>query len=60
MIEQALAIQSCESDSLKRNYFSQKNQFFNTTSHLDKHALKQSLILNSKYTAHYKAASSPK
>ena len=60
MIEQTLALQVCESDCLKKNYFSKKNQFFNTTSHLNKHALKQSLVLNSKYSAHYKTASSPK
>ena len=60
MIEQTLALQACESDSLKKNYFSKKNQFYNTASHLNKYALKQSLALNSKYSAHYKSASSPK
>jgi len=60
MIEQTLALQACESDSLKKNYYSKNNQFYNTTSHLNKHALRQSMALNSKYSTQYKSASSPK
>lgn len=44
-----MAGQAGESESLKRSYYSRKNQFYNTTSHLSKHALKQSLRLNHKH-----------
>ena len=48
LLEQTLAGQLIESDSLKKCYFNQRNQYFNTTSYQNKSKLKESLVLNTK------------
>ena len=41
-----LAGQMIESDALKKCYFNQRNQYFNTTSHQNKNKLKESFRLS--------------
>lgn len=60
VIESALSGQMGEAEAVKKNYFNKRNQYFNTSSHVNKHKLRESLILNAKIEKNLISKSSPK